>query len=70
MMSISIEICKYVDWNGSPAMQDAKRSVGVPPEVNLRILLHTGDEACKHGHPNWKVKVKILTVPTSVQISN
>ena len=36
---------KYVDQNGSAAILAAKRSAGVTPEVNLRILLHTGDKA-------------------------
>ena len=30
---------KFVDENGSAAMLAAKRSAGVTPEVNLRILL-------------------------------
>ena len=41
--------CKYVDQNSSAAMLAAKRSAGVTPEVNLRILLHAGDKACKLG---------------------
>ena len=40
-------VCKYVDENGSAAMLAAKRSAGVTPEVNLRILLHTDDEGHK-----------------------
>ena len=36
---------KYVDKNGSAAMLAAKRSAGIAPEVNLRILLCTGDKA-------------------------
>ena len=40
-------VCNYVDENGSAAMLAAKRSAGVKPEVNLRILLCTGDEAHK-----------------------
>ena len=35
----------YVNWNDSATMLAAKRSAGVEPEVNLRILLHAGDEA-------------------------
>ena len=38
---------KYMDWNGSAAMLATMRSAGVTPEVNLRILLHTGDKSCK-----------------------
>ena len=34
----------YVDRNGSAAMLAAKRSAGVTPKVNLRILLLTGDK--------------------------
>ena len=44
---------KYVDENGSAAMLATKRSAGVTPEVNLRILLCIGDEACKQGDPPW-----------------
>ena len=44
-------VCKCVDENGSVAMLAAtlaaKRLAGVTPEVNLRILFHTGDEAHK-----------------------
>ena len=36
---------KYVDRNGSAAMLTAKRSAGVTPEVNLRNMLHAGEEA-------------------------
>ena len=39
--------CKYVDDGSLAAMLTAKRSAGVMPEVNLRILLHAGDKACK-----------------------
>ena len=33
---------KYMDRNGLAAMWAAKRSAGVTPEVNLRILSHAG----------------------------
>ena len=46
-------ICKYVDENGSAAMLAARRSAGVTPKVNLRIPLHTGNEAGKQGDPPW-----------------
>ena len=56
----------YVDENGSAA----KRSAGVVPEVNLRIPLNTGDEACKRGNLPWlwmKPRVDITRSPkTSV----
>ena len=45
-------VLKYMDWNGSVAMLVAKRSAGVTPEVNLRIPLHTSDEACKQWGPH------------------
>ena len=38
-----------MDENGSAAMLAAKRSAGVAPEVNLRIPLCTGKEACKQA---------------------
>ena len=44
----SIEVC---GWNDSAAMLATKRSAGVTPQVNLRNLLHVGDEACKHALP-------------------
>ena len=40
-------VCKYLDWNGSAVILATKRSEGVAPEVNLVILLHPGDKACK-----------------------
>ena len=46
-------VSKYVDRNGSAAILTIKRSAGVAPEVNLRILLHTGNEAGKGGDPPW-----------------
>ena len=39
-----VVVRKYVDRNGSAAMQAAKRLASVTLEVNLRIPLHTGDE--------------------------
>ena len=41
------------------AMLAAKRSAGVAPEVNLRILLHTGDEACQWGDPLPALKSRV-----------
>ena len=38
-------VCKYVNENKSAAMLAVKRSAGVAPDVKLRILLHTCDEA-------------------------
>ena len=37
-------------------MLAAKRSAGITPEVNLRIVLHTGDEAYKPGDPTLALK--------------
>ena len=37
--------------NKSNKTISVKRSAGVAPEVNLRDLLHTGDQACKRGDP-------------------
>ena len=37
----------------SAAMLDAKRSAGIAPEVNLRILLHAGNIARKQDYPPW-----------------
>ena len=42
-----------VDENGFAAMLATKRSAGIAPKVNLRILLHAGNEACKQGDPPW-----------------
>ena len=42
---------KYVDQKGSGDKLAGKRSAGVAAEVNLRILLHAGGEACKGIHP-------------------
>ena len=44
---------RYVDENDSAAMLVAKKSAGVPSEVNLRILLCTGDKAHKQVDPPW-----------------
>ena len=38
---------KYLDENGLATMLVTKRSAGVAPEVNLRILLHAYDKACE-----------------------
>ena len=43
---------KYVDENGLAAMLATKRSVGVSPEVNLRILLQASDKTCTWGNPS------------------
>ena len=40
---------KYVDQNGLSAMLAIKKSRGVTPEVNVRNLLCTGDEANKQA---------------------
>ena len=40
---------KYVDENSSAAIVGAKRSAGVAPEANLRILLCAFNKACKKG---------------------
>ena len=40
-----------VDQKGSTAMLAIKWSAGGAPEVNLRNLLHVGDEADKRGIP-------------------
>ena len=37
--------------NKSNKTISVKRSAGVAPEVNLRDLLNTGDQACKRGDP-------------------
>ena len=37
---------RYVYFNGSAAMQAAKRSASVALEVNLRIPMPAGDEVC------------------------
>ena len=42
---------KWRDRSG--AMLDAKRSAGIAPEVNLRILLHAGNKARKQDYPPW-----------------
>ena len=38
-------------WNGLATVLATKRSVGVAPEVNLRIIFHAGFEARKQGDP-------------------
>ena len=37
--------CKYMDRSNSAAVQAAKRSAGVAPEMNLGIPLQTGNES-------------------------
>ena len=37
-----------------------KRSAGVAPEVNLRILLHAGNEACKVSNLALKPRVDVI----------
>ena len=44
---------KYVGENGLAAMLTAKKSAGVAPKMNLRILLCAGDEACKQEDLPW-----------------
>ena len=56
-------VCKYVDVNGLAAMMAANRSAGVPPEVNLRILLCTGNEEYKLGDPPLKPRADITRSP-------
>ena len=61
--SVTHRICCSVSSSrrtGSPAWSseqdkalNAKRSAGVAPEVNLRIPLHTNNEAHKRGDPPW-----------------
>ena len=48
-----MEVRKYVDTNGLAPILVAKRSAGIAPELNLAILVHAGDEACKQGDPPW-----------------
>ena len=61
-----------LDWNSLATMLATKRSEGVTPEVNLKILLHTGDEAYKWWHLPWietkgrcyqKFKIRISVAP-------
>ena len=40
----------YVDQTGSTPILVAKRSAGVTPEVNQRILLHAGEKASKQAN--------------------
>ena len=44
-----MDVYKDVDPEGSAAMLCVKRSAGVTLRVNLRNLLHTGDEAHNQG---------------------
>ena len=44
---------KYVDRNGLATMLATKKPAGVAPEVNLRILLHAGDETHEQVDPTW-----------------
>ena len=48
-----IFVRKYLDQNGLATMLATKWLAGVAPEVNLRILLHAGDEACNKEDPPW-----------------
>ena len=70
---LTMLVHKYVDQKGLVAMLAAKRSAGVTTEVNLRILLCTGDKACKQGiHPGFethgrrhqKSKNRVISGPT------
>ena len=45
--ALPMDVCKYVDENGSAVMLAAKRSAGVTPKVNLRNLLYTVNKAHK-----------------------
>ena len=45
----SVLVCRYMDQNGSASMLATKRSAGVTPEVNLGILLGTGNKTWKTG---------------------
>ena len=50
-------VSKYVDEKGSAAMMASKRSAGVSPEENLRILLYEGNEASKQEiHPGFETQ--------------
>ena len=44
---------KYVGQSGSTAMLAAWNSAGVAAEMNMIILLHTGDKVRKQGDPPW-----------------
>ena len=50
-------VCKYMDENGSAAMLAAKRSAGVTPEVNLKILFTQAmKHACEGSHPGFETQ--------------
>ena len=52
----------YVDppLKGLDNMLATKKSAGVAPKVNLRILLHTGDKPYKKGiHPDFQSQVRL-----------
>ena len=64
---------------GLAAMHVIKRSAGVAPEVNLRNLLHTGEEALKQrislgfeiqGNHHQMSKTWVLVVPQKSIFSN
>ena len=56
---------KYMTQKGSAAMLAIKRSAGVAPEVNLRNLLRTGEEACKRGiHYDFETRTASPEVQT------
>ena len=53
---ISVQVCGS-KRNGSATMLTARRSAGIIPEVNLRNLLHIGDQACKQEiHPGFNTR--------------
>ena len=60
-------VCKYVDETGLATMLAAKRSAGVAPEVNLRIPLNAGGEACKWGGGST---LALKPVTTSLEVQN
>ena len=56
-----------------------KRSVGVIQEVNLRNLLHAGDEACTQEIPHWlwnpgqtspEVQNRAISGPSKIILKN
>ena len=44
---------KYVDQNNSATMLATKKLAGATPKINLRSLLHVGNEACMQEDPPW-----------------
>ena len=56
----SMIVRKYADENGLAA----KRSAGVTPEVNLRILLHAGAKHTSKGiYPGFKTHGRVTRSP-------